>query len=100
MDRNTQIVGLGGRNAILEDDAVEFSRTDVDTGNNGELTITVDGADEIHRATVTATAGSYKACVVPQGGDQLLVVILNDADNTPNANSSDITDIEGIAYSG
>lgn len=100
MDRNTQIVGLGGRNALLEDDAVAFSRADVDTGNNGELTITVDGADEIHEATITATGGAYKACAVPQGGDQLLVVILNDTDNTPNANSSDITDIEGIAYSG
>jgi hypothetical protein len=100
MDRNTQIVGLGGRNAILEDDAVAFSRSSVDTGNNGELTITVDGADEIHAATITAANAASKACVVPQGGDQLLVVILNDADNTPNANSSGVTDIEGIAYSG
>lgn len=100
MDRNTQVVGLGGRNVTLEHNAVEFSRADVDTGADGELTITVDGADEIHRATITATAGGYKACAVPQGGGQLLVVILNDADNTPNANSSDITDIEGIAYSG
>lgn len=97
MSRNTQVVDTGSRNALAEGQSVSFSRDNVDTDADGQLTITVDGLQHVDRASVEATSGSHKAAAVPQSGDDVVIVILNDSGNTPVTGGSNVTGIEGVA---
>jgi len=98
MNRNYQVEGSGDRNYLEDRVASEFSRSSVDTGANGNLDIDIEGLRSVDEATIQADDSSYKAAVVPGSGNTVTVVILNDSDNTPETNSSDVTDISGVAY--
>lgn len=98
MSRNTQLVNERGRNGLTPQEGVSFERASVDTGADGELTVTIDGLRDVQRVSVEATGGSWRAAAIPQADNDVLVVIMAASGNAPEANSSDVTDIQGIAY--
>jgi 3-deoxy-D-arabino-heptulosonate 7-phosphate (DAHP) synthase len=98
MSRNLQILDQNSRNSVVEKSSTSFITGSLDTGTDGEVTVTVEGLKQVQFAVVVAANPSYLAAVTEISGNDLTLAILNQADNTPEANTNSTTQVFLIAY--